>query len=159
MLQAPFGAYNLNIIGNSGQSSGSHLHSDSNLRVITWESSSGGDITARRVTVVDGAVSEIDLLSTPLAGSNLTAVVRDSEGSLRLIGLLMNGNGSNLRRIGSSKAGAASRIAAAGVSRSYVGLDPRDMVLTALRNSEGAGFHRERRNPARLVFKSLQAAS
>lgn len=98
--------------------------SDGNLRVITWESSSGGDITARRGTVVDGAVSEIDLLSTPLSGSNLTAVVRDSEGSLRLIGLLMNGDGSNLRRAGSSKAGAASRIAAAGVSRSYVGLDP-----------------------------------
>lgn len=63
--------------------------------------------------------------------------MRDSEGKLRLIGLLMNGNGSNLRRIGTSKAGPASLIAAAGVSRSYYGLDPRDMILTALRDSVG----------------------
>jgi hypothetical protein len=113
------------------------VDNDGDLRVKTWESSTGGDITAQRDTIVEGAVSEIELLSTPLSGSNLTAVVRDSEGNLRLIGLLMNDNGSNLRRIGTSKAGAASRIAAAGVSRSYPGLDPRDMILTALRDSEG----------------------
>jgi hypothetical protein len=111
--------------------------SEGKLRVKTWEASAAGNITAIRDTLVEGAVTEIDLLSTPLSGSNLTAAVRDSEGSLRLIGLLSNGNGSNLRRAGSSKAGDATNIAAAGVYRSYVGLDPRDMILTAIRDGGG----------------------
>jgi len=111
--------------------------SDGNLRVITWASSSSGDIDARRDVLVAGKVSEIDLVATPHAGSNLTAVVRDSQGDLRLISLLMDGDGTRLRRAGSSRAGTASRIAAAGVSRSYPPNDPRDMILTALRDSDG----------------------
>jgi hypothetical protein len=111
--------------------------SEGKLRVKTWESSSGGDITAIHDTLVEGAVTEIDLFATPHSGSNLTAAVRDSEGALRLIGVLSNGDGTNLRRVGSSKAGAASHIAAAGVSRSYYGLNPRDMILTAMRDSGG----------------------
>jgi hypothetical protein len=111
--------------------------SEGKLRVKTWESSAGGDITAIHDTLVEGAVTEIDLLATPLSGSNLTAAVRDSDGALRLIGVLSNGDGTNLRRVGSSKAGAASHIAAAGVSRSYPGLNPRDMILTAIRDGGG----------------------
>lgn len=111
--------------------------SEGKLRVKTWEASAAGNITAIRETLVEGAVTEIDLLSTPLSGSNLTAAVRDSAGALRLIGLLSNGNGTNLRRAGSSKAGNATNIAAAGVYRSYVGLDPRDMILTAIRDGGG----------------------
>jgi hypothetical protein len=86
---------------------------------------------------VEGAVTEIDLLATPHSGSNLTAAVRDSEGALRLIGVLSNDDGTNLRRVGASKAGDASQIAAAGVSRSYPGLNPRDMILTAIRDGGG----------------------
>jgi len=46
-------------------------------------------------------------------------------------------DGTDLRRTGSSKAGAATKISLHGVSRSYPGLDPRDMVLTALRDNGG----------------------
>jgi hypothetical protein len=111
--------------------------SEGKLRVKTWEASAAGNITAIRDSLVEGAVTEIDLLSTPLSGSNFTAAVRDADGALRLIGLLSNGNGTNLRRAGSSKAGNATLIAAAGVYRSYVGLDPRDMILTAIRDGGG----------------------
>ncbi len=107
------------------------------LRVITWSASSNGDIGARRETGIAGKVSELRLLETPHAGSNLTTVVRDSSGDLLLIGWAMNGDGTNVRRVGSSRAGAATKLSAAGISRSYPGKDPRDMILTALRDSEG----------------------
>jgi hypothetical protein len=110
---------------------------DGNLRVISWSVSSDGNIGARRDTGVAGGISEVSILGTPHAGSNLTTVVRDSTGALLLIGWAMNDNGTNLRRVGSSRAGEATKIAADGVSRSYVGLDPRDMILTAVRDSHG----------------------
>lgn len=111
--------------------------SDGKLCVQTWEASPTGDITASHDTLVEGAVSEIALLTTPLSDSNFTAAVRDATGSLRLIGLLANDDGTGLRRTGASRAGAATSIAAAGVSRSYPGLSPRDMILTAMRDSGG----------------------
>ena len=111
--------------------------SDGNLRVITWSVSSDGNIGARRDTGVAGAISEVNILGTPLAASNLTTVVRDSTGALLLIGWAISDNGTNLRRVGSSRAGDATKIAADGVYRSYVGLDPRDMILTAMRDSQG----------------------
>jgi hypothetical protein len=76
-------------------------------------------------------------LGSPHASSNLTSVVRDSEGELLLIGWRIDANGSNVRRLGSSKAGAASKVAASSVSRSYVGNDPRDMILTTLKDASG----------------------
>jgi hypothetical protein len=111
--------------------------SDGNLRIVTWSASSNGSMGGRRETEIAGAISEVDLLTTPHGGSNLTSVVRGSEGELLLIGWAVDDDGKNLRRIGSSEAGAASKIAAASVSRSYVGLDPRDMILTAVRDSGG----------------------
>jgi hypothetical protein len=111
--------------------------SEGNLRVITWSVSSNGNIGARRDTGTAGTISEVSLLGAPHAGSNLTTVVRDGSGKLLLVGWAMNGNGTNLRRVGSSEAGEASKIAADSVSRSYPGNDPRDMILTALRDSGG----------------------
>ena len=110
---------------------------DGRLRVLTWSVSPNGDIGARRATYVAGEVSEISLLDTPQSESNLTAVVRNAEGDLQLLGYAINDNGSNLRRVGSSVAGGASQISADGFSRSYPGNDSRDMVLTSLRVSSG----------------------
>ncbi len=111
--------------------------SDGKLRIITWSATAKGDMGGRRETESGGKISEVDLLTTPNGGSNLTSVVRDSEGEVLIVGWAVDGDGKNLRRVGSSEAGAATRIAVAGVSRSYPGLDPRDMVLTALRDSAG----------------------
>ena len=110
---------------------------DGNLRLITWSSSSAGDIGARRDTAIAGGISDVKLLGAPHAGSNLTTVVRDADGKLLLIGWRINDNGRNVRRLGSSAAGAASRLSAASVSRSYVGNDPRDMILTTLKDADG----------------------
>jgi hypothetical protein len=110
---------------------------EGNLRLITWSSNTAGDIGARRDTAVAGNISEVTLLGSPHASSNLTSVVRDSEGELLLIGWRIDANGSNVRRLGSSKAGAASKVAASSVSRSYVGNDPRDMILTTLKDASG----------------------
>jgi|GEM_PF-5090566 len=110
--------------------------SEGNLRVITWSANSAGDIGARRDTVFAGEVTEIDLLTAPHGGSNLTTVVR-ADGKLLLIGFAVNGDGTNLRRVGSSIAGDASNISADVVSRSYPGLDPRDMIITGVRLNSG----------------------
>jgi hypothetical protein len=107
------------------------------LRIITWGATAGGDMGARRETESAGKISEVDLLTTPHGGSNLTSVVRDGEGELLLIGWAVDGDGSKLRRVGSSDAGAASQVSVAGASRSYPGKDPRDMILTALRDGKG----------------------
>jgi len=64
--------------------------------------------------------------------------VRDASGEMMLIGWVVNNDGTDRRRTGSSKAGAATKISLDGVSRSYPGLEPRDMVLTSLRDSGGA---------------------
>lgn len=107
------------------------------LRLITWTVSSHGNIGTRRDAAVAGSVTEIGLLGTPLGGSNLTTFVRDSTGDMLLIGWLVNTNGTNVRRAGSSRAGAATTIAADSVYRTYPGKDPRDMLLTAMRDSAG----------------------
>jgi hypothetical protein len=112
--------------------------SDGNLRMITWSAGSNGHIGARRDTLLAGEVSEIKLLTAPHGGSNLTSAVRGSDGRLYLIGWAVNDNGANLRRLGSSRAGTASRISADVVSRSYPGQDPRDMVLTSVRTGENS---------------------
>jgi hypothetical protein len=111
--------------------------SQNKLRVISWTASGSGNMGARRDEVVGGGVSEIRMIDTPNAGSNLTVAVRDSSGNMLLIGFAVNNDGTDLRRTGSSKAGAATKISLHGVSRSYPGLDPRDMVLTALRDNGG----------------------
>lgn len=107
------------------------------LRLISWSANSAGDIGERRDTAVAGGISEVSILGTPRAGSNLTTVVRDAQGDLLLVGWAIDGDGRNIRRLGSTKAGAATRIAVDGISRSYPGLDPRDMILTALADGGG----------------------
>ena len=110
--------------------------SDGKLRLITWSVNSSGDIGRRREFNVAGDASEINLLTAPHAGSNLTAVARGGDGRLYLIGWQVDGDGRNLRRLGSSRAGAASRISADSVSRSYAD-GPRDMILTSMRATGG----------------------
>lgn len=111
--------------------------SDGNFRLITWSLDPGGNLGARRDTLTAGAVSEVRLLGAPHGGSNLTAVIRDGSGNLQLIGCAIEDDGSNVRRVGSSEAGSASRISADVTWRSYPGLDPRDMVITSLVDSAG----------------------
>lgn len=108
-----------------------------NLRMITWKTSSSGDIVKRHSTRVAGKATDITLLTTPLGDSNLTSVVRGGNGRLYLIGWVVANDGRNLRRVGSSRAGSASHISADVVSRSYPGLDPRDMVLTSVKDAAG----------------------
>ncbi len=110
---------------------------DNNLRIITWAVNANGNIGIRHDTLAAGAVSEVQLLTAPHGSSNLTTVLRGSDGKLLLMGWAINADGSNLRRVGSSKAGGASAISADIVSRSYPGLDPRDMMLTSLRTESG----------------------
>jgi len=112
-------------------------NSDGHLALITWSSSAAGDVGARQDKYTAGAVSEIEMTTMPNGGSNLTTVVRDGDGSMKLIGWKIDANGSNLRRVGFSSTGAASGIAADAVSRSYPGFDPRDMVMTLVRTSSG----------------------
>lgn len=107
------------------------------LRIITWSASASGSMGGRRETGTAGEISEVSLLTTPHGGSNLTSVVRDKSGGLLLIGWAVEDDGKNLRRVGSSEAGEAPKIAVGGVSRSYPGLDPRDMVMTAVRDGKG----------------------
>jgi hypothetical protein len=111
--------------------------SQNNLRLISWTVTSSGNMSTRRDEVVGGGVSEIRVIDTPNAGSNLTVAARDASGEMNLIGFVVNSDGTALRRTGSSKAGAATKISLDGVSRSYPGLDPRDMVLTSVRDSGG----------------------
>jgi hypothetical protein len=111
--------------------------SQNKLRLISWTVTSSGNMSTRRDAVVGGGVSEIEMIGTPNAGSNLTVAVRDTSGDMNLIGFVVNSNGTSLRRVGSTKAGAATKISLHGVSRSYPGLDPRDMVLTSMRDSAG----------------------
>jgi hypothetical protein len=110
---------------------------DGDLRMTTWTVSSSGNMGAMRDDAAGGAVSEVRLQATPYASSNLTMVVRDGSGELLLVGWLANADGTNLRRAGSSEGGAATKIAVDGVGRSYPGLDPRDMILTAMRDGDG----------------------
>jgi hypothetical protein len=106
--------------------------SDDKLRIITWSVNSSGNIGQRRGLSVAGDASEVTLLTAPHAGSNLTAVVRGGDGRLYLIGWQVDGDGRDLRRLGSSRAGAASRISADSVSRSG-----RDMIMTSMRATGG----------------------
>jgi hypothetical protein len=108
-----------------------------NLQLKTW-TASGIDIGSLRSTASAGEVSEVSLLTTPLGESNLTTPVRDSDGYLSMIGWAVADDGTNLRRLGSVRtSGAATGIAADSVVRSYSGLDPRDMIATVMRASDG----------------------
>jgi hypothetical protein len=111
---------------------------DGKLRVMTWTATPAGDIQSqRRSTRTTGKVTNISLLTPPHGGSNLATVVRGDNGDLYVIGWAVDGDGRNLRRLGSSKAGDASHISAAVHSRSYVNSDPRDIILTSMRDSDG----------------------
>ena len=84
------------------------------LRIVTWSAASQWRAwAARRETESAGKISEVDLLTTPHGGSNLTSVVRDGEGEVLIVGWAVDGDGKNLRRVGSSEAGAASKISVA----------------------------------------------
>lgn len=107
-------------------------------RIITFKSSSDGDIIKRQETLVWGRVRNLKLLSTPHgASSHLSAIIEGADDKLKLIALSMNPGGSNLQRLGSSAADRASFMDAAGVSRSYVNEDARDTIVTSFRDGSG----------------------
>ncbi|MEQ1745812.1 MAG: M23 family metallopeptidase [Saprospiraceae bacterium] len=109
---------------------------DNDTRIIAMESSADGNMVERKSTLVLNAVKEINLLSSPQAGSNLSAIVSDGDGDLRLIGLLMNPNGTNLRRIGTSLGGHAELIAADATFHMGPNLEG-DLIITAYCNKDG----------------------
>ena len=111
-------------------------NSQGNLEIKTWSANANGDIGTFRGTNEAGEASEITLLTSPHGGSNLTSVVRGGDGQLYLIGWKIDSNGGNLRRLGSSRAGAASKISGDSVSRSYTD-GPRDMIVTSMRMEGG----------------------
>ena len=111
-------------------------NSEGNLEIKTWSANSNGDIGSLRGSSGGGEASEITLLTSPHGGSNLTSVVRSSDGELYLIGWKIDSDGSNLRRLGSSRAGAASKISADSTWRSYTD-GPRDMIVTSMRMTGG----------------------
>ena len=108
---------------------------DGRLRVVTWSANSSGDIGPLRSARNAHGTWQLKLLTAPNGGSNLTTVMRAENGKLYLIGWAVDGNGRNLRRLGTSSAGSITALSADVVSRSYPGLDPRDMILTAVRTS------------------------
>lgn len=111
---------------------------DGKLRLTSFEASAAGNIVAKRDELQSsGKFNDLEMLRTPHSGSNVTVVLWDEDYNLRLTSWLMSGNGTNLRRAGSSVAGRADRIAAAGTSRSYPGQDPRDMIITASADADG----------------------
>jgi hypothetical protein len=111
-------------------------NSEGNMEIKTWSANSDGDIGSLRGTIEAGEASEITLLTSSHGGSNLTSVVRNAAGQLYLIGWKIDSNGSNLRRLGSSKAGAASKISGDSVSRYYTS-GSRDMIITSMRVAGG----------------------
>ncbi len=111
-------------------------NSEGNLEIKTWSANANGDIGSLRGTSAGGEASEITLLTSPHGGSNLTSVLRSGDGELYLIGWKIDGDGSNLRRLGSSRAGAASKISADSTWRSYTD-GARDIIVTTMRMSGG----------------------
>ncbi len=106
------------------------------LRTMSWGLDSAGNLDPqRKATVVDFAVSQIELMTTPHGASNLAGIVRNGNGDLELVGFAADDDGSNLRRLGASRAGGISGLAAAAVSRSYSS-GPRDMIVTAVRDDD-----------------------
>ncbi|MFN0014024.1 MAG: M23 family metallopeptidase [Saprospiraceae bacterium] len=113
------------------------VDADNNTRFITMQASAAGDIVERNETLVLTGAQEVSVLSTPVAESNLTAVVKDAENRLRIIGLLMNDDGTDLRRIGTSVGNPASQIMSDAISKPYSGNSNRDLIITAYINSSG----------------------
>lgn len=108
------------------------------LRTMTWKAGPDGDLDpARKATVVDFPVNQIRLMDTPHGASNVAGIVRNGAGDLELVAWAARDDGGGLRRIGSSVAGPVSGIAADVVSRSYPPNDPRDMIVTAMRDGDG----------------------
>lgn len=108
------------------------------LRVISLETSAAGDIAGtKEFSVFNNAISEVRIATTPhSADGNVITSVRASDGQMHLIGWTMTDSSANIRLSGSSKVGAATRIAATGHFYSVAGQPPRDMLLTAMRDSE-----------------------
>ena len=109
------------------------------LRVISLETSTAGHIAGiKQFAVFNNAISEVRLARTPHSeGGNVITAIRASNGQMYLIGWTMTDKGAAIRQSGSSKTGAATRIAAAGSFYSVAGQPPRDVLLTAVRDSDG----------------------
>jgi hypothetical protein len=109
------------------------------LRVISLETSNAGHIAGvKEFAVFNNVISEVRIARTPhAAGGNVITAIRASNGQMYLIGWSMTEKGANIRQSGSSKTGAATRIAAAGSFYSVSGQPARDVLLTALRDSDG----------------------
>ena len=114
---------------------------DGNLRVIAVQTSPNGNISGNKEALVwsAGEVSEVKITTTPnAAAGNVVTTVRDSVGELRLMSWTMNDDASSIRRGSSVKAGAATKASSAGGTiYNYPGTDPRDVLLTAMRDSDG----------------------
>jgi hypothetical protein len=108
------------------------------LRTMTWRKHLNDNLDPERgATVIDFPVRSISLITTPHGSSNFAAIVRNGDGNLELVGFASNTRGDLLRRIGGSVIGRTSNVAAAAVSRSFPGLDPRDYIVTASRDGSG----------------------
>lgn len=109
-----------------------------NLRVISLETSSAGDIAGNKeAATTSNPVSEVRISRTPHSeGGNIITSVRGVDGTLHLVGWAMTDKGVNIRRSGSSSAGEATRIASAGSYYSVSGQPPQDVLLTAMRDTE-----------------------
>jgi hypothetical protein len=114
------------------------IDSNGKLRIITWETNADGDVIGARkgtVTAHDGLQHK--LLQSPASGSNLSSVMRGTDGRLYLVGWGVNADGSRLRRLSSARTGEAAALAADTRIRSFTGQDPREYLLTALRDGSG----------------------
>lgn len=112
--------------------------SDGKLAVITWSTNATGDIGARQQKTVGVASKDIRLVKSWLGDTNFTSVLRDGDGNLRLVGWAVNADGSNLRQLGSSRAGAVLGLSAASTMSLVAGQNPREFTVTAVRDSESA---------------------
>lgn len=112
--------------------------SSGNLRVITWKVSGSGDIVERQETATGGDVFQTRVLAAPDASGTFSTISRVPSGRVYLIGWAADKDGSNLRRIGSSRMGRTKGISAATVTRSYSRMKDRGMIATGvIRTNDG----------------------
>jgi len=111
-----------------------------NLKMLSYKTSAGnagGDILFISSIMTAGKISEVDINRTLHAGSDVITSLRDSDGNLLLVSWGMNHDGTEMRRGGSIKAGGVHKISSAARYRLISGVTPRDMLLTAIKDSHG----------------------
>ncbi len=110
---------------------------DGNLEVTTFRSLSWGNLVGVTDVYEAGAATRVHITSTPDAGNKVITSVRDDANNLRISSWEMTASGANIERGGTETAGEVSTVAAAPTQRVTGGGGLRDMLLSAVKDSDG----------------------